>query len=88
MIKINMDMPMTCEQCRFYDGCWCLAKHSEIYANSSVERDTDCPLIEEQTGEWMKGKHRWTCLNCRSTYKEDGIMNYCPWCGAKMVVQE
>jgi len=58
MIKIDIDMPMTCEQCRFYDGInydgrWCLAKYSQIYANSSVERDMDCPLIEEKEGEWI-----------------------------------
>lgn len=58
MIKINIDMPMTCEQCRLYDGInydgrWCLAKYSQIYANSSVERDIDCPLIEEEEGKWI-----------------------------------
>lgn len=63
MIKIDIDMPMTCEQCRFYDeinydGRWCLAKYSQIYANSSVERDIGCPLIEEKEGEWIPVSER------------------------------
>lgn len=56
MIKIDMDMPVTCEQCRFYDelnydGGWCHAKYSQIYGNSHMERDINCPLIEEKEGE-------------------------------------
>ena len=47
MIKIDMDMPASCEMCKFYDrfGCY-ISGHCFIDADKDKPRMIDCPLVE------------------------------------------
>ena len=61
MIKIDMDMPKSCETCKFYDrfGCY-ISGHCFIDADKDQPRMIDCPLIECENEK--------SCETCKNLY--------------------
>lgn len=82
MIKIEMDLPKSCRECKFcninmIDGRWCVITQSSVHDNKI--RCQDCPLIEivEEINQNTLIQNSDSCLNCEHGKSMEGITPYC-----------
>ena len=97
MIEIDLDMPKCCDDCKLvYDSCKCMITGSRIdWEKSEIERLSDCPLKESQTGHWIgideEPHEDYECDVCghvvstwTANIKPQEEYKFCPNCGADM----
>lgn len=88
-IDIDMKMPEKCGMCRFTSAMDCGITGKFIEDHDTVPNH--CPLKEVPTGKWIHKQMDsfyhiiGQCSNCKSRYR---LNNYCPNCGAKMMVEK
>ena len=66
MVKIDMDMPDTCNVCKFQDvGGWdCLLNPESDNYSTFAEQYKHCPLIEVKDGCEQKMTHQELMIEC------------------------
>ena len=97
MVLIDMEKPLSCEECRF---CEYEQGHCTALPVGEWRRITDaseCPLTERKTGkweekymteeEWIRGAPSKVCPFCHKV-NHNGRTHYCPHCGEMMEVDE
>ena len=91
MIRLNVQMPQRCDDCFALDdnGDYptCRITHTSrgYNFNTREKRMPDCPLIDEETDEWLpvdEENDAWDCSLCGAMVSRK--TNYCPRCGRRM----
>lgn len=80
MIVIDMDMPKSCEECRFFDGeDMCYADGTFALSQSAFEnRPTWCPIkcdIEDIKTDIEETIESYVCDKEENTMKAQGMLN-------------
>lgn len=91
MIRLNVQMPQRCDDCFAlndngdYPTCRITHTSRGYNFNTREKRMPDCPLIDEETGEWLPVDDKndaWDCSLCGAMVGRK--TNYCPRCGRRM----
>lgn len=94
MVMIDMEKPLSCEECRFceYEQGYCTAL--PVGEWRQITDMSACPLSERKTGRWQEHIGFYICTNCHTRTPSAcihylcGLPNYCPHCGAEMEADE
>jgi hypothetical protein len=80
MIKIDMEMPKSCETCKFYDrfGCY-ISGHCFIDADKDQPRMINCPLIECENEKSCETCKYYEVLDGYRICNADECTNYSAW---------
>jgi len=85
----DMEMPKSCDTCRFFVDAWCYAISNEDWRNAynkppSGKRLKNCPLEGRPKGHWIRHEHGfWTFVNDKGE-RGGWIPDYeCNLCGSR-----
>ena len=54
----------------------------------AIEALTEREASAERSGKWIPRDDRWRCTLCNGIAPKGIRWNFCPWCGAKMEMEE